>query len=737
MRYFLTLGIGALLVSAPALIHAQPSPTGGKKAPEKKAKAAPVKQSKAEAPSASASASKTKTTSKVKKTKNAVKKGKTRPKSPAESKGPAVAGVETRTTLKSRDGDGRVSVLSRAPSVQGATGLDRLWSADTGPVGTIRARLGLSWFSADDFPVDGASNLFLGTHLAAAYTPHPWVETFLGFKATSNTNESEQPSLIQTQGDLTLGVKGSYPVTPTIQLGAALATRFLSGMGSGGLVGGATSVDLRLLSTFDLARALEIPLRIHFELGNYFENSEAVTEDLAEEPSLVQEFGLQVARYDRLTLGLGIESPINEYVTPFLEYQIAKPHYVELSRRGEGSQEYTLSSVPHSLALGVRGFPQEHLALDLAVRIGLSDAPHTGVPATPPYMILFGVAYTLDPRPKLMTQVVEKTVKVPAPKAAVANGQLAGQVIDAKSKRPVNSARIRYRSQSGISPQITGKDGRFSGYRFEPGVIEFTVDAPGYKPGTGKATVAIGKTANAQVALEIDPAQQAGKVEIRIFGQRGKAITATLAFAGKASGIAGAATKKAPFRETLPAGRHPVTITAKGYKTLTTRVIVKGAQSTPYRFTLVKGGASRPRTAMPQNRNFAAPPPSKVARGRLASVSARGIKLKRRISFEANRSKVTAEGQAVLSDVARGLKRVKSIKQVRINAHVAGQGSRDRDSRLSIARAKAVKAFLVKKGVSSSRLQARGLGGLNPVAPSITARGRARNERIDFIIIRK
>jgi len=260
--------------------------------------------------------------------------------------------------------------------------------------------------------------------------------------------------------------------------------------------------------------------------------------------------------------------------------------------------------------------------------------------------------------------------------------------------------------------------------------------------------VAVGKTAKAAISLKLDPAQQSGKVEIRVFGTRGKPITANVAFAGKASGVAGAATPKSAFSETVPAGRHPVTITAKGYPPLRVTLLVKGGQKNTMRYTMVKGGAKRAYTprrtvsSKPRRRAGNVPPRTvrtgpKRSRGRLATVSTQGIKLTEPVSFQPGSAKLTEEGRQVLQEVSRGLKKVKRIKQVRISAHVAGQGSRDRDSRLSIARARAVKKYMIRNGVAASRLQARGYGGLAPVTPSITSRGRARNERIDFVILRK
>ena len=751
MRYFLSIGVGTIMVLAPHYLGAQEAPAPAAKTSTKTAKKTSEKKPAKGVASAKTTPAPKKGASKSVRAKAGSGMAKLPPSKRATgkvAKGPKPMALST--TLRPRGNDGRVPVRSLAPSIQGPTGLDRVWSADTGPVGTLRMRFSLSWFGAEDFPVSGQSNLFIGTDLAVAYTPHRWVETFLGVRGTSNTNEGEEPSLIQTQGDISLGVKSGFEVSPSIRLGGALAMRLLSGMGGGGFVGSAMSLDARLLSTFDLTRSQNVPLRIHLELGNYFENSEAVTDDLPQEPSIVQEFGLQVARYDRLTLGLAIESPFNQYFSPFLEYRITKPHFVEISRRGEGSNDYSFGSVPHNITIGMRGFPIEHLALDLGVRIGFSDSPHTGVPATPPYTILFGVAYTLDPRPKLMTKIIEKKVAAPVTKAVKSRGQIAGRVIDAKTKSPLSEAQVSYPGAGALSPQVTGRDGAFRGYRFQAGVIDLSASAKGYKPGRGKATVVVGKTAKVVIALQPDPAQQSGKVEIRVFGRGGKGVNASISFSGKATGVSGVATAKAPFKESVPAGKHPVTITAKGYDPLRTIAAVKGGQANSLRYTLTKGGkrkapGARRRAAPRRPRAARAPRAAGAPRatgptragGRLAIVSTRGIKLKDRVSFKPRSAVLTPQGKAVLDDVAKGLKRVKRIKQVRIAAHVSGMGSRDNDSRLSIARARTVKNHLVQRGISTGRLQARGYGGLKPVSPSITNRGRVRNERIDFVILRK
>jgi outer membrane protein OmpA-like peptidoglycan-associated protein len=67
--------------------------------------------------------------------------------------------------------------------------------------------------------------------------------------------------------------------------------------------------------------------------------------------------------------------------------------------------------------------------------------------------------------------------------------------------------------------------------------------------------------------------------------------------------------------------------------------------------------------------------------------------------------------------------------------HTDNQGGRTKTASLSNERARAVKRYLTQKGVASDRLQARGYGANKPIAPNFTARGRAKNNRVLFVIL--
>jgi OOP family OmpA-OmpF porin len=54
---------------------------------------------------------------------------------------------------------------------------------------------------------------------------------------------------------------------------------------------------------------------------------------------------------------------------------------------------------------------------------------------------------------------------------------------------------------------------------------------------------------------------------------------------------------------------------------------------------------------------------------------------------------------------------------------------------LSAARAEAVKAYLVGKGISASDLMTSGAGPDRPVTNNATPEGRAKNRRIEFRVL--
>ena len=73
--------------------------------------------------------------------------------------------------------------------------------------------------------------------------------------------------------------------------------------------------------------------------------------------------------------------------------------------------------------------------------------------------------------------------------------------------------------------------------------------------------------------------------------------------------------------------------------------------------------------------------------------------------------------------------------RVEIDGHTDGHGSVEYNMRLSENRAKAVVDFLVSKGIDPKRLQYKGFGKSKPIDTNTTAEGRARNRRVELIVL--
>jgi len=69
-----------------------------------------------------------------------------------------------------------------------------------------------------------------------------------------------------------------------------------------------------------------------------------------------------------------------------------------------------------------------------------------------------------------------------------------------------------------------------------------------------------------------------------------------------------------------------------------------------------------------------------------------------------------------------------------INGHTDNVGDPAKNLKLSEDRTKAVKAYLMGKGVAENRMKATGYGDTQPKASNATAKGKAANRRVEFII---
>lgn len=108
----------------------------------------------------------------------------------------------------------------------------------------------------------------------------------------------------------------------------------------------------------------------------------------------------------------------------------------------------------------------------------------------------------------------------------------------------------------------------------------------------------------------------------------------------------------------------------------------------------------------------------------------------KQIFFETGKSTLKEESFQQLNNVIEFMK-VNPTLKLEISGHTDNVGGLTANIKLSEARAKAVVEYMVKNGIDKSRLQFKGYGPNQPVAPNNTNDGRAQNRRVEFKITGK
>lgn len=101
------------------------------------------------------------------------------------------------------------------------------------------------------------------------------------------------------------------------------------------------------------------------------------------------------------------------------------------------------------------------------------------------------------------------------------------------------------------------------------------------------------------------------------------------------------------------------------------------------------------------------------------------------VEFESGSANLTPVGQAILDDMAGAIKQI-NAQNVQLIGHTDNAGRRQANLALSLARANAVRIYLVAKGIPATSLSTLGAGPDQPVRSNDTPEGRAQNRRIEF-----
>jgi len=106
------------------------------------------------------------------------------------------------------------------------------------------------------------------------------------------------------------------------------------------------------------------------------------------------------------------------------------------------------------------------------------------------------------------------------------------------------------------------------------------------------------------------------------------------------------------------------------------------------------------------------------------------------IFFDLAKFELKGESAPELNRIAAFLTENANAK-IEIGGHADKTGSSGFNKKLSFKRAEAVKKYLVRAGVPASKIDVKAYGEEKPVADNVTDAGRAKNRRVEFILIEK
>jgi outer membrane protein OmpA-like peptidoglycan-associated protein len=122
-------------------------------------------------------------------------------------------------------------------------------------------------------------------------------------------------------------------------------------------------------------------------------------------------------------------------------------------------------------------------------------------------------------------------------------------------------------------------------------------------------------------------------------------------------------------------------------------------------------------------------------RAELTPIDAKQVFVLNNIFFDTDKFDLKPESKEELAIVV-DLMKTNAGMVIEISGHTDNQGAADYNLKLSESRAKSVVSYLVAAGVPAARLKFKGYGDSKPSAANDTEEGRAKNRRIELVILK-
>ncbi|MFH0900337.1 MAG: OmpA family protein, partial [Pseudomonadota bacterium] len=118
-------------------------------------------------------------------------------------------------------------------------------------------------------------------------------------------------------------------------------------------------------------------------------------------------------------------------------------------------------------------------------------------------------------------------------------------------------------------------------------------------------------------------------------------------------------------------------------------------------------------------------------------VTTGAIEILDKIFFETDKAIIKPESFPLLDAIAATLQGNPDILLIEVGGHADERNSDEYNQRLTQARAEAVRAYLIGKGVDSYRLKAVGYGESRPLDPRHNEDAWSKNRRVEFLILKR
>ena len=106
------------------------------------------------------------------------------------------------------------------------------------------------------------------------------------------------------------------------------------------------------------------------------------------------------------------------------------------------------------------------------------------------------------------------------------------------------------------------------------------------------------------------------------------------------------------------------------------------------------------------------------------------------VLFDIGKATLKPSSYKALNDLVEVMK-LKPAMVIEIGGHTDNTGTAEINLKLSQGRADAVRNYLIQKGISATRVTAKGYGDTQPVADNATDEGRTKNRRTEVTVVKE